>query len=304
MPEGFWTELLGISYSQRFYDAGGIRTRVLEAGGPDAPPLIFLHGVNGHAETFVRNLSAHGGDFHVLALDFIGHGYSDKPLDRDYEIETYVKHVLAFMDAIGVQRASLSGESLGAWVATRLASTFPERVERLVLNTPGGMNANPKAMESLHRLTLDAVTNPTEEKVRKRLEWLFKDPLGVPDDLVDTRLRIYSQPGYRDVTLRTLCLQNLEVRLRNMVTAEELQRLAVPTLLIWTTADPVSGLEVGQWCHDSISGSQLVVMENSGHWPQYEESERFNRVHLAFLKGQDLSAETVVPDVNGGGEAD
>jgi 2-hydroxy-6-oxonona-2,4-dienedioate hydrolase len=300
MAEGFWTELLGTSYSQRFYDAGGIRTRVLEAGDPGSPALLFLHGVNGHAETFVRNLASHGESFHVLALDFIGHGYSDKPLDRDYEIATYVKHVLDFMDAIGVQRASISGESLGAWVATRLAGQFPERIERLVLNTPGGMNANPKAMESLHRLTLEAVTDPTEEKVRKRLEWLFKDPLTVPEDLVDTRLRIYSQPDYRDATLLTLCLQDLEVRLRNMITAEELQRLTVPTLLIWTTADPVAGLEVGHWCHGCIAGSQLVVMENSGHWPQYEEAERFNRVHLAFLKGEGISGETVVDEVVAG----
>jgi 2-hydroxy-6-oxonona-2,4-dienedioate hydrolase len=289
--EGFWLELLGHPYSQRFYDAGGIRTRVLEAGSRDSPPLVFLHGVNGHAETYIRNLAEHGEHFWVLAMDFVGHGFSDRPLDRSYEIETYVQHVLDFMQAAGIQRASFSGESLGAWVATRLASQFPDRVDRLVLNTPGGMNANPKAMEALHRLTLDAVTEPTAEKVRGRLEWLFKTPESVTEDLVDTRLRIYSQPGYRDVTLLTLCLQDMEIRVRNMITAEELRALSTPTLLIWTTADPVAGLDVGHWCHENIRGSTLVVMDNSGHWPQYEEAERFNRVHIKFLLGQDIDSE-------------
>jgi len=293
MGDGFWLELLGRTYSQRFYDAGGVRTRVLEAGTRQSPPLIFLHGVNGHAETYIRNLAEHGEHFWVLAMDFVGHGFSDKPLDRSYEIETYVQHVLDFMQSVGLQRASFSGESLGAWVATRLASQFPDRVDRLVLNTPGGMNANPKAMESLHRLTLDAVTEPTAEKVRARLEWLFKNPASVTEDLIETRLRIYSQPGYRDVTLLTLCLQDMETRVRNMITAEELRGLSAPTLLIWTTADPVSGLDVGHWCHENIRGSRLVVMDNSGHWPQYEEADRFNRLHIKFLLGQEIDSDAV-----------
>jgi 2-hydroxy-6-oxonona-2,4-dienedioate hydrolase len=293
VSESLWTDLFGATYCQRFYDAGGVRTRVLEAGEPDAPPLLFLHGVNGHAETYVRNLAQQGERFHVYALDFIGHGLSDKPLDRSYEIETYVQHVLDFMDAVGIGHVFLSGESLGAWVSTRLTVQAPERVARLVLNTPGGMNANPQAMEALRRLTLDAVTDPTREKVRKRLEWLFKDPASVTEDLVETRFRIYSQPGYREATLLTLCLQDPEIRQRNMITADELNRITIPTLLVWTTADPVSGLDVSRWCHDNIKGSQLVIMEHSGHWPQYEESERFNRIHKDFLSGMDLGLEAV-----------
>ncbi len=285
MVETFWSSLSGTPYSETFYDAGGVRTRVLEAGSRDLPPLLFLHGVNGHAETYIRNIAPHSKYFRVLALDFIGHGFSDKPLDRNYEIDTYVTHVLDFMQAADIVRASISGESLGAWVATRLAAQHPDRVERLVLNTPGGMNANPTAMEALRRLTLEAVTDPTREKVKKRLEWLFKDPGAVNDDLIETRFKIYSLPGYREVTMLTLCLQDMEIRRRNMITAEELQGLSVPTLLVWTTADPVSGLDVGTWCRDNIAGSELVVMENSGHWPQYEESDRFNAIHISFLNG-------------------
>lgn len=283
MTASLWTDLLGTSFAQRYYDAGGVRTRVLESGDAEAPALLLLHGVNGHAETYSRNIGPHAEDFRVLAPDFIGHGFSDKPLDRNYEIPTYVEHVIGLMDSLGIQRAAISGESLGAWVAVRLLLTHPDRVSRLVLNTPGGMNANPKAMESLRTLTRDAVTEPTREKVRKRLEWLFKSDSSVTDDLIETRFRIYSLPGYREVTELTLCLQDPETRKLNMLTEQDLQQVRVPTLLVWSTADPVAGVEVGEWCHAQIHGSRLVYMENSGHWPQFEEADLFNSLHREFL---------------------
>src|SRR5437588_13055498 len=109
--------MLGVAFSQRFYDANGVRTRVLEAGDPKAPPLVFLHGVNGHAEAYVRNIGPHADDFHVLAVDMIGHGLSDKPVDRDYAIGTYVTHLLDLFDTLDFDRVNLSGESLGGWVS-------------------------------------------------------------------------------------------------------------------------------------------------------------------------------------------
>jgi 2-hydroxy-6-oxonona-2,4-dienedioate hydrolase len=283
VAESLWTDLLGVEYAQRFYDVRGVRTRVLEAGDPDAPPLVFLHGVNGHAETYTRNIGPHARHFRVFSVDMIGHGLSDKPLDRDYEIATYVDHVLDFFDTLGYDRVLLSGESLGGWVSARLVIKHPDRVERLVLNTPGGLNAEPEVMARLKKMTLDAVSPPTREKVQARLEWLFKDKAMVPPDLVETRFRIYSQPGYREATERILCLQEMEVRQRNMLRAEDLNAISVPTLLVWSTADPIAGMDVGYWTRDNIPDCELVVMEHSGHWPQFEEPDKFNREHLRFL---------------------
>jgi 2-hydroxy-6-oxonona-2,4-dienedioate hydrolase len=281
--DSLWTALLGVDFCQRSYDVKGVRTRVLEAGNPNAPTLVFLHGVNGHAEAYVRNLGSHAERFRVYAIDMIGHGFSDKPLDRPYEISTYVRHVLDFLDVLGIDRVHLSGESLGGWVAARLAVDHSERLHRLVLNTPGGLNADPEVMARIRRMTMDAVSPPTREKVQKRVEWLFKDPATVPPDLVETRYRIYCQPGYREVTERILCLQDMDTRKRNMLTADDLSRIRIPTLLVWTTADPVAGLDVGRWCHSQIPDCQLVVMEHSGHWPQFEEPDLFNQHHLRFL---------------------
>ena len=75
----------------------------------------------------------------------------------------------------------------------------------------------------------------------------------------------------------------MDVRRRNMLTVEDLHAIFVPTLLVWTTADPVAGLDVGHWCNGHISDSELVIFENSGHWPQFEEPDRFNEIHTEFL---------------------
>src|ERR1700761_3503134 len=117
--------------------AGGVRTRYLRAGDPGKPVLVLLHGSAGHAEAYVRNLGAHGEYFSTWAIDMLGHGFTDRP-GHPLEVEHYVEHLLAFLDAIDVERTNLSGESLGGWVASRLAIDHAGRVDRLVLNTAGG----------------------------------------------------------------------------------------------------------------------------------------------------------------------
>jgi 2-hydroxy-6-oxonona-2,4-dienedioate hydrolase len=278
-----WADLRGVSFAQGWIDAGGVATRALTAGEPDAPALLFLHGTGGHAEAFVRNLGPHAAEFRTIAIDMIGHGWTAHPRD-DLEITAYVEHVLAVLDAIGVDRVAISGESLGGWVAARLAIDHPDRVWALVLNTAGGTRANPKVMETIRTLSTRAVEDPTWEFVKARLEWLMVDAGQVNDDLVATRQAIYSQPGMVDVMRRTLILQDMEVRQRNLLRADDLARISAPTLVLWTTHDPTAGVDVGQELADQIKSAEFVVMDDCGHWPQFEKPDEFNRIHLDFLR--------------------
>src|SRR5579875_1790465 len=123
-----WTDLLGHEVSQRYYDVKGVRTRVIEAGRGE--PLIFLHGTGGHAEAYARNIAAHAARFRVLAVDMVGHGFSDAP-DIEYDIDAYVRHLSGLIDLLGADRVCLSGESLGAMVSTWYAITNPSRVRKL-----------------------------------------------------------------------------------------------------------------------------------------------------------------------------
>jgi 2-hydroxy-6-oxonona-2,4-dienedioate hydrolase len=277
-----WTDLAQSEFSLGYVNAGGIRTRCLSAGDPNAPPLVLLHGSGGHLEAYQRNIAAHAKHFRVYAIDMLGHGFTDKP-DHDYEIDHYVEHLLAFCDAVGAKRILLSGESLGGWVALRTAIDHPERITRLVLNTSGGLTADPVVMERLRTLTMNAVRNPEREAVRKRLEWLMHDKSVVTDDLVEMRYRVYSQSGAEKMMEHILCLQIMDIRRRNMIPVEDLRRIQAPTLIIWTDHDPTGKVDVGETFAREIPNSKLVVMENCGHWPQYEDADTFNRIHIGFL---------------------
>jgi 2-hydroxy-6-oxonona-2,4-dienedioate hydrolase len=285
MPEytSMWTELTGVSFSQGFLDANGIRTRYLAAGDSALPGLILLHGIGGHAEAYVRNLGPHGSHFHTVAIDMIGHGWTDKP-DVSMEIDAYVAHLLAVLDFLKLDRAHISGESLGGWVAARLAIEHPDRVNRLVLNTTGGSTANPAVMARIKELTLRAATDPSWDFVRTRLEWLMHDKQDVFDDLIAVRKNIYSAPGAAESMRRVLVLQDMEVRVRNLLQPQDWAKIEAETLVLWTTHDPTNGVPEGQRIASLIPHSRFVVMPDCGHWPQFEDAETFNKIHIDFLK--------------------
>ncbi len=280
-----WSDLTGIAFQQGFLEAGGIRTRHLSTGSPDKPLLLLLHGTGGHAEAYARNLGAHGEHFWTVAIDMIGHGWSDKP-DGRYEIRDYARHVLAVLDALGRRSAHISGESLGGWVTTYLAVHHPERVERIVLNTAGGWTAHSEVMARLKTLSNAAAADPSWDNVRSRLEFLMHDKSKVSDDLIETRRAIYAQPDFAASMKRIMCLQEMDIRRRNMVTEDQYRSIKAPTLVVWTSHDPTATPEEGRQIAEMIPGAQYSVMNECGHWPQFEAAETFNRLHLAFLTGE------------------
>ncbi len=280
--QSIWSDLTCVSFTQGFLDAGGIRTRFISSGSPDKPLLLLLHGTGGHAEAYSRNLAAHGEHFYTVAVDLIGHGWSDKP-DSAYEIADYGKHVLAILAALGRDRAHVSGESLGGWVGAWLALYHPEKIDRLVLNTSGGWTAHPEVMERIKRLSMEAARDPNPARIRTRLEFLMHDVTKVNDDLVETRRAIYAQPGFPDVMEKVLCLQEMEARRRNMFSDEETGRISAPTLVLWTSHDPTATPEEGRRIAGLIPGARYEVMNGCGHWPQFEDAEKFNELHLDFL---------------------
>ena len=281
-----WSDLTGVSFTQGFLNADGIRTRFISSGSPDKPLLLLIHGTGGHAEAYSRNFAAHGEHFWTVAIDLIGHGWSDKP-DSGYEVADYGAHVIAVLDALGRESASISGESLGGWVAGWLAIHHPQRVERLVLNTSGGWTAHPEVMERIKRLSMEAVRDPNPDRIRTRLEFLMHDTSKVNDDLVETRRAIYSQPDFAETMEKVLCLQDMDTRRRNMFSDEDTGRIAAPTLVLWTSHDPTASPEEGKRIADLIPGARYVVMNGCGHWPQFEDADKFNSVHLNFLLGHD-----------------
>lgn len=283
--ESVWSDLQGVPFTQGYLDAAGVRTRYLHAGDTDLPALVLLHGSGGHAEAYVRNLEAHAEHFSTWSIDMLGHGYTDKP-GHPLEVAHYVDHLLAVFDAIGAQRVYLSGESLGGWVAARAAADHPARIERLVLNTAGGSQADPEVMKRIITLSMAAAENPDWDTVQERIKWLMADKSKGYDDIVASRQKVYQQQGFVSAMRDIMALQDPEIRARNLLGPAEYGAIKAPTLVLWTSDDPTADVSEGRRISEMIPGSRFEVMPGCGHWPQYEDAKTFDRLHIDFLLGR------------------
>jgi pimeloyl-ACP methyl ester carboxylesterase len=120
-------------FLDRWVVARGLRFHLVERGRADAPPLVFLHGITGHARTWDDEAEAFADRFHVLALDQRGHGDSDRAADADYSNPAMVDDLAAIVDALGIGRFRLVGLSMGGRVGIGYAGSHPGRVERMVV---------------------------------------------------------------------------------------------------------------------------------------------------------------------------
>ncbi|WP_394237234.1 alpha/beta fold hydrolase [Niallia oryzisoli] len=277
-----WNELSGIAFKQYFVDADGVSTRIVEAG--EGEPLIMLHGIGGHIEAYARNIKELSKHFRVIVLDMLGHGYTGKP-DYPYTLNEYSNHLLAVLKALQIEQAHLSGESLGGWMSAWFASKHPEYVKSLLLNTPGNITGNRDVMKKLKDSTLKAVLEANNETVRTRLEFLFYDTNFVTKELVESRYTIYTQPEFKEAIHNIVVLQDWEVRQHFTWVPEWTEKITAPTLILMSDHDPTATIEDAEYLKTLIPNSQLLIVKDAGHWPQWEKPEEFNEIQIQFAKG-------------------
>lgn len=278
-----WTALAGTDFTLSRVQVGRWSTRVLDAGPEEAPALILAPGTGGHLEAYARNIAhfaEHG--LRAIAYDYPGHGYTTHA-DADLELPDYVAHLDGLLDALDISAAHISGESLGGWVAVKYAVAHPDRVLRLVLNTPGGAISRAETMEQIRGLSQHAADNPTPENIRTRLEWLMADNSSVTDELVAMRQQIYARPGFADSMRHILCLQDLEIRTRNAITDDELKGIEHPVLVVWTSDDPSGPAATGMHMAEVLPDGRFALITGAGHWPQWEQADTFNKLVTGFL---------------------
>ncbi|OFZ98060.1 MAG: alpha/beta hydrolase [Betaproteobacteria bacterium RIFCSPLOWO2_02_FULL_62_17] len=280
-----WSDLALTSFRQGFVDAGGIRTRYAQAGRPDAPGLIMIHGTAGSWECFAPNLAAHAEHFNCVAYDMVGCGFSDKP-DYDYEIPRYADHLLNLMKALGIRKTSFMGVSLGSWVAARFTVQHPEMVDRLTLMSVAGSHADSGNMARIRNTRNKSVDDPSWENIKSVFVNLIKDERKRIPDLIALRQRVYQLPEMKRAMEHILCLQEPDIRLRNNLTEDEWRSIEAPTLLIAAVDHKDVYLDAAYKLAKIMPNARLVEMCQSAHWPQYEDPDTYNKLNVDFLLGR------------------
>lgn len=260
----------------------------VEAG--EGPVLLLIHGMAGYCENWREVVEPLARHHRVIAPDFPGHGASE-PGGGDYSIGALAAGLRDLLLALGHERATLVGHSLGGGVAMQLSYQFPEMVERLVLVSSGGLG--PEVSPVLRAAALPgadlfiSVTAGPGEKVGSALgRGLSAIGLRPNADIAELA-RGYASLG--DPARRAAFLDTLHAvvgtRGQRVHAGDRLYLAeAVPVLILWGARDSIIPVRHGEEAHRLMPGSQLEVFEDVGHMPQLEAPGRFIAVLERFLR--------------------
>lgn len=260
-------------------DAAGIVTHYHEAGSGD--PVLLLHGSGPGVSAWANwrhTIPALAERFHVLAPDSVGFGATERPDDVRYSLQTWVDQVWGFMDAHGIERASLVGNSLGGRIALSMAGQHPERLDRMVLmGSPGvGMTVT----EGLRALR---AYEPSMEAMRELLVNYFAvDPSIITEDLIRTRYEASVAPGAYEA-YRAMFFDPKHAGGDLGITEDEVAAIDTPSLIVHGRDDRVVPAEVGWNMFNLMPNADIHLFARCGHWTQIERSADFNALVRQFL---------------------
>lgn len=241
---------------------------------------IFIHGSGPGASgwsNFKHNVSAfQEAGYRCIVYDQWGYGKTSKPQDVDHTLDFFVDGLVSLMDSADVANAVLVGNSLGGAVALGLALRHPERVEKLILMAPGGIESREDyfSMPGIQAMVKYPMGSPefTKEVLAQLLTQLVYDPVNVDDELVDERWATLETQNAH--VLATMQIPDL---------SDQLAFIDIETLVFWGTEDrfcPASGT----WKILQMKGHvQAELVNYCGHWVMSEYPELFNERCLSFL---------------------
>jgi pimeloyl-ACP methyl ester carboxylesterase len=272
----------------QFITVDGVRLHYLDGGAltGDRPPVLLLHGFGASTYSWRHTIPAIASRERVLALDFPGHGYSERVLTSTYSLRRTANLVAGFLDALDVDRAVVAGNSMGGAVALQLAISHPQRVARLVVVDAVTDSADTRRPSAglMRLLTAGPLGrafiyytfgNPTF--ARRGLELGYADPAR----LSDVSFNSYRAPLRVRGTAQALVAMTTSPPDDDLATG--IPTITAPTLILWGDGDRLIPLVQGERLRDLLPGSRLTVLPGCGHLPQEECPAVFNAALTTFL---------------------
>ena len=252
--------------------------------------MVLLHGIAGTSATWDAVIPRLAEHYDVLAPDLLGHGESAKPRG-DYSLGAYANALRDLLEALGKNRATLVGHSLGGGIAMQFAYQFLGRCERLVLVDSGGLG---REVHPLLRaaalpgaeLVLPWLSTTTSRGVGALVRGMNRLGIRAGPDLDETWRSFVSlrEPAARRAFIQTV--RGVMDLSGQRVIANERLYLAegLPTLIVWGENDPLIPVRHARASHERIAGSRLEIFPEAGHFPHRDDPERFARVLADFIR--------------------
>lgn len=252
------------SRSMAFYEMGNPH--------PTEPTLILIPHLAWDSNMWAANAPTLAATHHVIAIDPIGHGHSDKPM-LEYKMDTWTDTLAEFVRRRGIKRAVFGGTGMGGALAVQMALDYPEYVAGIIVaasNSGPGEHVGARRPSGPH--------GPSVAGTRNYLIDNFYDDTLITDQVVRERFayRLWANDGY--------VIQRHLADHRAPYTAEELSRIAVPSLFVWCREDPVTPLSWGEDFERPMRQGKLAIIERCGHFPNMEQPEQFNDAVIDFLR--------------------
>lgn len=278
------------SRHQRWVPLAGRPVNVVELG--EGPAVLFVHGLSGSWQNWLENLPDLARDHRVIALDLPGFGASAMPREP-ISMAGYARLLVELLDALGVERVAVVGNSMGGLVSLELALLAPGRVERLVLVSPAGISAEGRigdrllaAMRRAERLITgynvfwaeraDRVSRRAGMR-RQLLRASATHADLLPPALASEQLKVSGAPGFLDAVAAIVATS---IR-------DRLAQVSCPTLLVWGTRDQLVPVRDAASFEKRLPEARVILYDDTGHVAMLERPERFNADLRAFLDGRD-----------------
>jgi len=265
----------------RFVHLAGHPTHFIERGA--GPPLILIHGFFYDTYMWHNNIDALAAHFKVYAFDLWGFGYSTRePMHYGYSL--YSDQLLEFMDALGIQKASLIGQSMGGGTIVKFATSHRERIDRAILVDPAGMpNPQPLMARIANFPLVGEVMYGLQSNFMRRLALrrnFIHDPVYITESYFENVTRFHKIRGTSEAMLTILRKRFFDTLLDDI---QAFRASDVPALIVWGREDQSIPVERGEAMHATMKGSRFQIISDAGHCPHDEQSELFNQLALAFL---------------------
>jgi pimeloyl-ACP methyl ester carboxylesterase len=270
-----------------YVKVGTINTRYWAEGGQGST-VILIHGLGGYVETWLPSFEVLAAQHRVYAVDLLGHGRTDKPLNVSYKIADMAQFVRNFMAELEIEHAHVVGHSLGGWIGTRIALRYPEVVEKLVLVASAGLGKEVPFFLRMISVPIlgEMLTRPSRSGSMDFFKLIVHDPAVVTNELIDLDYQMTLMPNSQAAFLKAVrAVVNLLGQKKSEYgpNLEGLPSITKPVLVIWGRQDPVVPLAHLEVAAKSLPNVQLQVLENCGHLPMFEQDHALNDLLLEFL---------------------